>query len=182
MKYEALGMIEVTGFLGAIEAADTALKAANVELLQAEVISGGLTTVQVVGDVGAVQAAVEAAVSVTEKLGCLVGSHVIPRMDAATAEMVFSAIAKQDVAEPVENVVKQAENSIVKEVKESLKKEIQEVIEESLEQELAQMKVVDLRKLAYQMELTSLSKKEIKFANKKALIDAIQAEKERNDK
>lgn len=96
--------------------------------------------------------------------------------------MVFSAIAKQDVAEPVENVVKQAENSIVKEVKESLKKEIQEVIEESIEQELAQMKVVDLRKLAYQMELTSLSKKEIKFANKKALIDAIQAEKERNDK
>jgi len=78
LKYEALGMIEVTGFLGAIEAADTALKAANVELLQAEVISGGLTTVQVVGDVGAVQAAVEAAVSVREILGCLVGSHVIP--------------------------------------------------------------------------------------------------------
>ena len=68
------------------------------------------------------------------------------------------------------------------ELKARLKKEIQEVIEASLEQELARMKVVDLRKLAYQMELTSLSKKEIKFANKKALIDAIQAEKERNDK
>ncbi|MGY3779503.1 BMC domain-containing protein [Isobaculum melis] len=185
MEYEALGMIEVIGFLGAVEAADTALKAANVTFVQAEVISGGLTTVQIVGDVGAVQSAVEAAVSATEKLDCLIGSHVIPRMDAATAKMVFSKLAKKEkvsIEEPMENTMKSTEVSSVNAAKESLKKEIQEVVEESLDQELAQMKVVDLRKMASQMEVTSLSKKEIKFANKKALIDAIQAEKERNDK
>lgn len=60
MPNEALGLIEVTGFLGAVVAADTCLKAANVELIRCEVIKGGLTTVELTGDVGAVNAAVEA--------------------------------------------------------------------------------------------------------------------------
>lgn len=56
MPNEALGLIEVTGFLGAVVLADTCLKATNVELIQCEVIRGGLTTVELTGDVGAVNA------------------------------------------------------------------------------------------------------------------------------
>ena len=66
----ALGMIEVRGFLGAISAVDAALKAANVELNNAETIRGGLTTIELVGDVAAVHAAVGAGVIVAKKLNC----------------------------------------------------------------------------------------------------------------
>ena len=57
---KALGLIEVRGKLGAILAADAAVKAANVTLFGSEVILGGLTTIHIIGDVAAVKAAVEA--------------------------------------------------------------------------------------------------------------------------
>lgn len=91
MPNEALGLIEVTGFLGAVVAADTCLKAANVELIQCEVIRGGLTTVELTGDVGAVNAAIEAGKAATEDLGCLVSSHVIARMSEDTKALFCSS-------------------------------------------------------------------------------------------
>lgn len=60
MTQEALGMVETKGLVGAIEAADAMLKAANVELVGNEKIGSGLVTVMVRGDVGAVKAAVDA--------------------------------------------------------------------------------------------------------------------------
>ncbi|GGC84771.1 BMC domain-containing protein [Enterococcus wangshanyuanii] len=89
MKLEALGMIEVTGYLGAVSAADAALKAANVHLLKSEKIKGGITTVELIGDVAAITAAVDAGKVVAEKLGCLRASHVIPRMDIAVQELLM---------------------------------------------------------------------------------------------
>ena len=68
---KALGMVEVKGFLGAISVADAALKAADVTLLKAEIINGGLTTVELIGDVAAVQAAVEVGTEVAKELNCL---------------------------------------------------------------------------------------------------------------
>ena len=62
MKNKALGLIETYGYIGAIEAADTAVKAAYVELSAVEKVKGGLVTVQLLGDVGAVKAAVDAGV------------------------------------------------------------------------------------------------------------------------
>lgn len=79
MAQEALGMIETRGFVAAIEAADSMLKAANVELIGTEKIGSGLVSVMVRGDVGAVQAAVEAGSMNAEKLGEVVATHVIPR-------------------------------------------------------------------------------------------------------
>ena len=87
---EALGLIEVNGYLAGIVVADAALKAANVELLNTEKIKGGLTTVELKGDVGAIQAAVEAGTYEAEKLGALISSHVIPRMDDAVQEMLLA--------------------------------------------------------------------------------------------
>ena len=74
----ALGMIETTGLVGAIEAADAMTKAASVELCGYEKIGSGLVTVMVRGDVGAVKAAVDAGATAAKRVGELYGCHVIP--------------------------------------------------------------------------------------------------------
>jgi len=79
MKYDALGMIETKGLVGAVEAADAMVKAANVTLIGRVQVGGGLVTVMVRGDVGAVKAAVEAGGAAAGKLGEVVATHVIPR-------------------------------------------------------------------------------------------------------
>ena len=79
MSLQALGMIETKGLVGAIEAADAMVKAANVTLIGKEHVGGGLVTVMVRGDVGAVKAATDAGASAADKVGELVSVHVIPR-------------------------------------------------------------------------------------------------------
>lgn len=76
---DALGMIETKGLVGAVEAADAMVKAANVTLVGTEKIGSGLVTVMVRGDVGAVKAAVDAGSAAAEKVGEVVSVHVIPR-------------------------------------------------------------------------------------------------------
>jgi ethanolamine utilization protein EutM len=76
---EALGMIETKGLVGAIEAADAMVKAANVELIGSERIGSGLVTVMVRGDVGAVKAATDAGAQAARRVGEVVSVHVIPR-------------------------------------------------------------------------------------------------------
>ena len=75
----ALGMVETRGLVAAIEAADAMVKAANVQLVGKEQVGGGLVTVMVRGDVGAVKAATDAGASAAEKVGELISVHVIPR-------------------------------------------------------------------------------------------------------
>ena len=79
----ALGMIETRGLVGAVEAADAMAKAADVRLVAMEVTVGALVTVQAVGEVAAVQAAVEAGRRAAERVGEVVSVHVIPRPDDA---------------------------------------------------------------------------------------------------
>lgn len=76
---EALGMIETKGLIGAIEAADAMVKAANVVLVGYEKIGSGLVTVMVRGDVGAIKAATDAGAAAAQKVGEVVSVHVIPR-------------------------------------------------------------------------------------------------------
>ncbi len=75
----ALGMVETRGLVGAIEAADAMVKAANVQLVGKEQVGGGLVTVMVRGDVGAVKSATDAGAAAAEKVGELLSVHVIPR-------------------------------------------------------------------------------------------------------
>ncbi len=75
----ALGLVETKGLVGAIEAADAMVKAANVELVGREQVGSGLVTVLVRGDVGAVKAATDAGAAAAERVGELVSVHVIPR-------------------------------------------------------------------------------------------------------
>ena len=76
---QALGMVETLGLVGATEAADAMVKAANVRLISRQQVGGGLITILVAGDVGAVQAAVDAGRTAAEAVGKVVSAHVIPR-------------------------------------------------------------------------------------------------------
>ena len=75
----ALGMVETRGLVGAIEAADAMVKSANVTLVGKEQVGGGLVTVMVRGDVGAVKSATDAGAAAAEKVGELISVHVIAR-------------------------------------------------------------------------------------------------------
>lgn len=75
----SIGFIETKGLVAAIEAADSMIKAANVEIIGKKIIGGGLVTVIVEGDVGAVKAAVDAGAAAAQKVGEVVSVHVIAR-------------------------------------------------------------------------------------------------------
>lgn len=88
MVREALGMIETKGLVGAIEAADAMVKAANVSLVGKELVGGGLVIVMVRGDVGAVKAATEAGAEAAGRVGELISVHVIPRPNNEVEEIL----------------------------------------------------------------------------------------------
>ena len=79
MSYEALGMVETRGLVGAVEAADAMVKAAKVVLIGKEQVGGAYVTVLVRGDVGAVKAATDAGAAAARRVGELISVHVIPR-------------------------------------------------------------------------------------------------------
>ena len=78
----ALGLVETKGLVGALEAADAGLKAADVRLLASERADAGLVTVMFGGEVAAVRAAVDAGAAAAERVGHLISAHVIPRPHA----------------------------------------------------------------------------------------------------
>lgn len=201
MAEKALGLIEVRGFLGAVVVADAALKAANVSLLNVETVKSGLNTVQLVGDVSAVRSAVEAAVEIAQDQPYYLHSHVIARLDSQTDSILLPIqkevnkdVSKAETSSSIEESVLEAIDSIdVPEVNpkplisdnetafvEDVISEIivdEEVLTEGQqkysEEELNKFKVVELRSIAYREDKIDLSKKEIKFANKQLLIQAL---------
>ncbi|MDA7523993.1 BMC domain-containing protein [bacterium] len=76
---EALGMIETKGYVGAVEASDAMVKAANVRLVKTIPIGGGMITVLAQGDVGSVKAAVDAGANAAARVGELISSHLLAR-------------------------------------------------------------------------------------------------------
>jgi ethanolamine utilization protein EutM len=91
----ALGLVETRGLVGAVEAADAMCKAARVTLLGKEISGGGLVTVMVRGEVGAVKAAVEAGAAAARRVGELLSQHVIPR-PAADLETYLPPMPEAD--------------------------------------------------------------------------------------
>ncbi|MBS4872158.1 MAG: BMC domain-containing protein [Peptoniphilus sp. oral taxon 375] len=171
MQKGALGIVETYGELAAIEAADQALKAANVELLGCEKVRGGLVNITIVGEVGAVRASVDAAVAAVERLNIQVSSHVIPR----PIEDLWKILPNKDTEKEQKKENKKAEKQEVRQEEkkaEDTKDKTNLTFLEEKEKELQEMRVVDLRKLAREVE-TSISRSEIKFANKKELVTAL---------
>ena len=97
---KAMGMIETKGLVGSIEAADAMVKAANVEILKQELVDGGIVTILITGDVGAVQAAVEAGRDAASRVGELLAAHVIPRPDEAVSKMFEQSVTEVEAPQP----------------------------------------------------------------------------------
>jgi microcompartment protein CcmL/EutN len=79
----AVGLIETRGLVAAVEACDAALKSADVKLISIDRVDAGLMTVKVVGEVAAVQSAVDAGRLAAARVGTLVAAHVIARPDVS---------------------------------------------------------------------------------------------------
>lgn len=121
----SLGLIEVVGLVGAIEAADTAVKAANVRVIDYELTKGGgMVTVKIEGEVSAVKAAVDAAVMAAERLTTVVSQLVIARPSEEVAKMVEveELVPEEETAPVVEEkapeVIEKVEEKPVEEVSE----------------------------------------------------------------
>jgi len=83
MMSKALGMIETRGLIASIVAADAMVKA-----VKKEKVDAGLVSILVEGDVGAVQAAIDAGKYAAQSVGVLVTAHVIPRPDEEVGQML----------------------------------------------------------------------------------------------
>lgn len=132
---QALGLIEVVGYPPAVEAADAALKAANVTLLSIAKADAGIMTVEIIGDVGAVTAAVDAGARSAARIGLVRARHVISRVESdligkmIPSERVHHEVVKQ----PEEVVMEESKADVVSESKTD--EGIQEpVIDETLEE------------------------------------------------
>jgi microcompartment protein CcmL/EutN len=98
----ALGLIETRGLVGAIEAADAAVKTADVRLIGKERAEAGLITIKLRGDVAAVRAAVDAGAAAAQRVGELVSVHVIPRPDDETEILIYPPEKMDDETRPAQ--------------------------------------------------------------------------------
>lgn len=201
MEITALGMIETSGLLSAIEAADAGLKAANVRLLGTDYVRGGLVMVRFEGEVAAVQAAVDAGAAAAQRVGVLLSAHVIPR---AMPE-VFCMLASDPSVGPGKRYnggcaacggceggmrelrgCKQTPPEATKPTKESLKAEAPkapsrrkapqaEAPARPTLEELRAWKVIALRSYARKLANFPLTANEIRYANKARLLAALAA-------
>lgn len=109
MSVLSLGLIETRGLVAAIEAADAAAKAANVTLLSAELLGGGIVTLRMQGDLGAVQAAVDAGAQAAKRIGEVIAVRVIPRpvgeLSKLSAESAPTRTVPSRPVAPVERTV-----------------------------------------------------------------------------
>lgn len=132
---ESYGYIETYGYVASVAAADAALKAADVKLTNLYLTKAAILTVEVCGDVAAVRAAVDAGVAEAQRLGKLLGSNVIARVDEETAKILVGGIQETQRKEKKEEAKQEAPIESVKEVV------VEEVLEELQEQEKVESKV-----------------------------------------
>src|SRR5262245_7408821 len=95
MSERALGLIETRGLVAALEAADAMVKAAQVVLIGKEVTDAAMVTIKIVGEVGAVKAALDAGSAAAAKVGELVSTHIIPRTHDESETLVYSAAERK---------------------------------------------------------------------------------------
>jgi len=207
MKNSALGLIETYGYVSAVEAADAALKAADVKLVNLVKVRGGIMTLTLEGEVAAVKAAVDAGAASAERIGRLLTSHVIARLDEEVWAIVETGknMEQETNKDPSSNDMEDEKSvlemekrpSIVMDIDESLPVETspEEGEERSTEIErdnpkemkfsvetMMKLKVEELRRIARSIEGLKIPKNEIKFANKATLVKEISEAQERRSK
>ena len=178
-KIKALGMIEVYGRLGAIEALDACLKAAETVLTGMVKVGGGLSTVLVEGDVAAVKAAVDAGSAAAQRVSRVISVHVIPRPHPEVWEMLnvhrpsapLDPEPEPEPKKPEPGKMEPKKKLPEKKVPEEAKKE-EASQEDAGQAELEKMTVSALRRAARETEGFPMTKEEIKFAKKGELLAA----------
>lgn len=197
---KALGLIEVSGYLAAVEAADAALKAANVTLLGLEKVKAGITTVEITGDVGAVKAAVDAGAMAAESLGLLRAINVIPRLHEETLKIiplmaedkVKDKELKKEVVEITEEIIDkklQQPEVVIEPVKEPIIVEPIDAVPVKIKAKKKKKKegydsltVEELRRKVRKLNRSDLNNQEIKFAKKDLLIKILKESDKEGDK
>ena len=181
---QALGMIEVYGYLTAVEALDSALKAANVSRLGVEKVRGGLVTVLVEGDVGAVKAAMDASAAAAERVGTVISVHVIPRPADDVTRMLKGGKEPEEPTppepeKPSEPEISSEPDTLSEPESEAVKAEEGEKAPQDVTvEEMQNMGVDALRRLARALEIKNMTRAEIRFAKKQELIQKITEFKE----
>lgn len=134
---KALGLIEFIGYVPAICAADTALKAASVDLIGIEKVTGGIVTVKITGDVDAVQAAVESAENYASRIGSLRSAHVIPRLDDEVEALLMNNFNSEEEIQELEEEIEEVKEEIIEDIleeteseKENLQKDVVKCIKD----------------------------------------------------
>lgn len=179
----ALGLIETKGLVGAIEAADAMVKAANVRLIGKEGVDAALITVKIVGETAAVRSAVDAGAAAAKRVGELISSHVIPRPADGIEELIFAkASTTRDEIERelgIQSVHPQATKSEEPEGEEKTEEPVTVAEQPPMElsgdenehlQQLQAMTVHQLRSYARQVAGLSIYGRQISRANKEQLI------------
>lgn len=193
MSVTALGMIETIGLVSAIEAADAGLKAANVRLLGTDYVRGGLVMVRFEGEVAAVQAAVDAGASAAQRVGKVFSAHVIPRAMPEVFCMLASDVNEGPAklhsggcaqcggceggrreCEALKKLEKSSESTIHALEKSSGEKEHASNAPDFDLAQCEHLKVVQLRQLARRLPGFPMTTNEIRYANKKQLLDALR--------
>ena len=183
----ALGMIETRGLVVSIEAADAMVKAASVTLISKTHVGGGLVTVMVEGDVGAVKAATDAGAAAAERVGELISVHVIPRPAADVAHILDRRPEPKPEPEPeppapepeLEPEVPEPEPEEAAHTEEMKEEQPEEAPAEKVDlseltpEALGKMTVAKLRIVARELGTTGMSRRDIRFAKKEDLIERI---------
>jgi len=176
---EALGMIETMGTLAAVEAADAMLKSADVRLCCKQKVGGGIVTVLVTGDVGAVKASVDAGAAAVQSLNenCFRSSHVIPRLHDEVG-MLFGENEKAEVPETMKEEEAQesgAEETALESINKALLDQLAEEGGESDPFErLNDLNIGEIRTLSREYEQFGVKKNAIAKMGKEALIKEIR--------
>ncbi len=164
---QAIGMIETKGLLAAIESADSMTKSANVQILEKVYVGGGLVTIIVNGDVGAVRAAVDAGVAAVKTLGeeFLISEHIIPRPHEDLKAIMEFGQKKEEIKENITDVeVKEQilEKEIVVEKIEETESE-DEIFSDSLEadSQVENLEIVEEEKIEIAIEEKKFTRKDL---------------------
>ena len=168
----ALGLVETRGLIGAIEAADAMLKAADVRLLEKSLASGGLVTITIAGEVAAVQSSVDAAaasIARIEGAEC-VSRHVIPRPDAELAHILLLQPRSIEIEAAAPAEAAQEGQTSMTDPADTAKPATQAA--PPSKEKLAGMSINKLRQLARDLQVP-LTRGQIVSSDKKTLIDAI---------
>jgi microcompartment protein CcmL/EutN len=187
----ALGLVEVIGYVAAIEACDVCLKSANVHLVGIDKVGSGIVTVSVTGDVGAVKSAVESAQVSVSRIGSLRSTHVIPRLHQDVVEALFKkeeskeTFIEEDTTQIKINEEILLKEELVKEIKsEVLNKELENANENTNEEinenntnedkdNLSKMSVKELKTLIKKLD-NSITHKNLNSLRKEDLIDMVE--------